>query len=294
MTKMNKNTFYFILCSIIWGTTWLVIKFQINGPGIFAAVFYRFLIATLCMFILTFFIKKYPMQYSIKFHIIFFLHGLFNFCLNYLLTYQAEKNLNSGLVALTFTLLIYFNMLGLKIFFKKPLSKNIIIGSILGGAGIYLIFSKEISSQTWSSELSFGIAVSIIATFFASIGNMFAFKNHKRGIPVLVFNAYGMLYGTFCTFVLSKFFQATLDIPFQLNFIAPLLYLAVFGTVIAFWAYQTIVGTMGADRAAYTSIISPLLAVITASFFEKLAITPLMSLGILMCLAGNFISLKKA
>jgi drug/metabolite transporter (DMT)-like permease len=184
-------------------------------------------------------------------------------------------------------------MVGLKLFFKKPLSFNVVMGSLLGGAGIYLIFSREINAQNWNNQLSYGIWVSIVATLFASIGNMFAYKNHLRGVPVLVFNAYGMLYGTLCTFVISKIFTANLEIPLTTNFLAPLLYLAIFGTVIAFWAYQTIVGSMGADRAAYTSIISPLLAVITANFFENLSITPLMFMGILMCLAGNFISLKK-
>lgn len=290
---MNKNSFYFILCSLIWGTTWLVIKFQINGPGVFAAVFWRFFMATLFMFVLTFAIKKYPFRYNLKYHLIFLLHGLFNFCLNYLLTYQAEKNLNSGLVALTFTLLIYFNMLGLKLFFKKPLSKNVLIGSVFGGVGIYLIFSKEISTINLGNQLAIGILVSIVATLFASLGNMFAYKNHQRGIPVLVFNSFGMLYGTLFTFIFSKTLHSSLVIPITLQFLTPLLYLSIFGTVIAFWAYQTLVGSIGADRAAYTSIISPLLAVITASLFENLAITSVMAFGIVLCLAGNYISLKK-
>ena len=290
---MNKNYFYFILCSLIWGTTWLVIKYQINGPGVFAAVFWRFLIATILMFILTFFIKKHNATYSIKYHFVFMLHGLFNFCLNYLLTYEAEKNLNSGLVALTFTLLIYFNMIGLKIFFNKPLSRNVLLGSFLGGAGIYLIFSKEIGLQVFDAQLRNGILVSIIATLFASFGNMFAYKNHQRGIPVLVFNSYGMFYGTIFTLIFSQFLHASLTIPVTLQFLTPLFYLAVLGTVIAFWAYQNLVGSIGADRAAYTSIISPLLAVVTASIFENLALTAIMAAGILLCLTGNFISLKK-
>ncbi len=290
---MNKNSFYFILCSLIWGTTWLVIKYQINGPGVFAAVFWRFFIATILMFALTFIIKKHNFRYSIKYHYVFVLHGLFNFCLNYLLTYEAEKYLNSGLVALTFTLLIYFNMIGLKIFFNKPLSKKLLLGSVLGGAGIYLIFSREIASQVFDSQLRNGILVSIIATLFASFGNMFAYKNHQRSIPVLVFNSFGMLYGTIFTFIFSAYFEASLKIPLSLQFLTPLIYLSILGTVVAFWAYQTLVGSIGADRAAYTSIISPLLAVMTASLFENLALTSIMMFGILLCLTGNFISLKK-
>lgn len=200
--------------------------------------------------------------------------------------------LNSGLVALTFTSLIYFNMLGLKIWFKKPISKNIIIGGMCGAIGIVFLFWKEISSIQQSVGPIIGISIGILATFFASIGNMFAFKNHQLKVPVVVFNSYGMLYGAICSLVIGLINHEYFNFPTSPSFLFSLLYLVIFGTVIAFWAYQTIVGTMGADRAAYSSIISPMIAVIVSTLFEGIHFTPFLFIGIILCLVGNFIALN--
>ena len=75
--------------------------------------------------------------------------------------------------------------------------------------------------------------------------------------------------------------------------ILSLAYLSLFGTVIAYWAYQTLVGTIGAERAAYTSIINPVIAMLISTMFENINFTPQIFLGILLCFAGNFVALKK-
>ncbi|RPJ75245.1 MAG: EamA family transporter, partial [Alphaproteobacteria bacterium] len=121
----SRNTLLFIICSLIWGTTWLVIKFQIDSTSAVVGVFYRFLLAAILMFLFNHLITKKPLNYPLKNHIFFFLQGVFNFSLNYILTYMAEEKLSSGLVALTFTSLVYFNMIGMRIWFKKAISKNI-------------------------------------------------------------------------------------------------------------------------------------------------------------------------
>lgn len=289
----SRNTLLFIICSLIWGTTWLVIKFQIDSTSAVVGVFYRFLLAAILMFLFNHLITKKPLAYPLKNHVFFLLQGIFNFSLNYILTYMAEEKLSSGLVALTFTSLVYFNMIGMRIWFNKPISKNVFWGGLMGAFGITLLFWKEFTSLQVGSGAIAGVLTGIVATFFASTGNMFAYKNHTFKIPVVIFNSYSMLYGAIFSLMIGLIRQENFALPTTLSFLTSLLYLSIFGTVIAFWAYQTLVGTIGADRAAYSSIIAPMIAVLVSSVFENIAFTPYIFGGIIFCLLGNLISLKK-
>lgn len=289
----SQNTILFVICSLIWGTTWLVIKFQIDSTSPVVGVFYRFLLAAILMFLFNYFITKKALNYPPINHLFFFLQGIFNFSLNYILTYMAEEKMSSGLVALTFTSLIYFNMFGMRVWFKKPISKNVFWGGLMGAFGIILLFWKEIAGLRSGTGPIAGVLIGVLATFFASSGNMFAYKSHSLKIPVVVFNSYSMLYGAIFSLAIGLLRHENFVLPTSASFLFSLFYLAVFGTVIAFWAYQTLVGTIGADRAAYTSIISPMIAVVVSSVFENVAFTPYIIGGILFCLLGNLISLKK-
>jgi len=294
MSKMkSKDYLLFAICSLIWGTTWLVIKFQINSTTPVVGVFYRFLIAAVFMLLFNHFITKKSLRYPLKNHLFFFLQGIFNFSINYILTYFAEQKMSSGLVALTFTTLVYFNMAGLALWFKRPVSKNIFWGGLLGAIGITLLFWKEILIFNSGKGPLLGIFIGIFATFCASTGNMFAYKNHLLKIPVVIFNSFGMLYGALFSLMIGLIRHENFTIPMNYSFFLSLLYLALFGTVIAFWAYQTLLGSIGADRAAYTSVISPMIAVIVSAYFENINLTPLIGAGIILCILGNIISLKR-
>ena len=285
--------FLFSICSLIWGTTWFAIKFQVDSTSPVVGVFYRFLIAAVMMFLINIIFIKKNLVFPWKNHKFFILQGLFNFSLNYILTYISEKYISSGLVALTFSTLIYFNMLGMRVFYKKEITKNIIYGALLGFMGMICLFWKEIANFNADQATIVGIIIGIVATFCASIGNMFAYKNHQFKIPVMTFNAYGMLYGALFSLGLGLFLGESFYFPTTPSFLFSLGYLSLFGTVIAFYAYQTLVGTIGADRAAYTSIINPVIAMLISSVFENLVFTPQIFIGMILCFAGNLIALRK-
>lgn len=289
----TRNLFLFVICSLIWGTTWFVIKFQVDSTSPIVGVFYRYLLATILMFAINVVFIKKTLRYPWANHKYFILQGLFNFCLNYILTYVSEKHINSGLVALTFTSLIYFNMLGMWVIFKRDISKNVILGALLGFIGILFLFWKEIANFNADQFTLYGIIIGIIATFCASIGNMFAYKNHLLKVPVMTFNAFGMLYGTLFSLIIGLARGENFTFPTSSSFILSLLYLSLFGTVIAFWAYQTLVGTLGAERAAYTSIISPVIAVLISIIFENTFFSIQLMIGMVLCFAGNLLALKK-
>lgn len=215
------------------------------------------------------------------------------FSVNYMLTYLAEGMISSGMVAVTFTLLLYYNILGTWLLFKTPVRRNVTIGALIGGLGIGLIFLQEILNFQPGSKSIWGLIVGAIATAFASAGNLVSYVHRKENIPVMSSNAFGMLYGSMFTCVVALVLNQSFTVDWTPKYVASLLYLAVFGTVIAFGAYLSLVGRIGAEKASYTSILSPVIALTLSSMFENFHWTPEVAAGIALCLAGNVITLQK-
>jgi drug/metabolite transporter (DMT)-like permease len=234
------------------------------------------------------------MKYTPKEHLLFAGQGVFMFSVNYMLTYLAETMITSGLMALTFTLLLYYNIFGMWVLFRKPITWRVIVGSCLGGLGLLCIFSPEILNFDPNSRTLWGLLIGFLATFFASVGNMFSQKTYQLKIPVVVTNTYGMAYGSFFTFVTALVLGHSLAIPTTPVFLAALGYLSLFGTVIAFWAYLSLAGKIGAEKAAYSSVISPIIALTLSSFFENFHWTPMLIIGVALCILGNIFTLFPA
>ncbi|MNK99671.1 putative DMT superfamily transporter inner membrane protein [compost metagenome] len=103
-----------------------------------------------------------------------------------------------------------------------------------------------------------------------------------------------MAYGSFFTLMVALFLGHSLVIPTTPVFLSALLYLSLFGTVIAFWAYLSLAGKIGAEKAAYSSVISPIIALTLSSFFENFHWTPALIAGVALCILGNIFTLFPA
>ena len=215
------------------------------------------------------------------------------FSLNYMLTYKAEELVSSGLVAVTFTFLLYFNILGTRLLFKTPVARNVLIGAGVGALGIGLIFLREILNFDSESKTIVGLVFGTVATLFASCGNLMSYKHRENKVPIMASNAYGMLYGSLFTLSLALFLRETFQVQWTTKFILSLVYLSIFGSVIAFGAYLSLIGRIGAEKAAYTSVINPIIALILSSFFESFRWSLPVTIGIIFCLLGNIITLWK-
>ncbi|HEX7673282.1 MAG TPA: EamA family transporter [Bdellovibrio sp.] len=286
------NLFLYSVCTLIWGSTWLVITFQVGDASPITSVFYRFLLGAILLAIYALASKK-PMKYDKKDHLLFLGQGICMFSINYMLFYISETMVSSGMTAVAFTSLVYFNMFGMWFFFGKPITKNVVWGSVLGGLGIILLFLNEILKLNSDAKTIWGIVIGATATIGSSLGNMLSQKTYRKGIPVVVTNTYGMFYGSFFTLLIALLFKQNLAIPLTPKFLGALLYLALFGSVIAFGAYLTLSGRIGAEKAAYTSVVSPVIALTLSSIFEGFKWTPYIFSGVVLCLLGNILTLKK-
>lgn len=214
------------------------------------------------------------------------------FCLNYLLTYWASQLANSALVALAYTSLIFLNMFGGYFFLKIPFDKRVVWGALLCLVGMGFITANELQLTELQPTSLMGFGVALLGTVSASTGNLFSLRNRENKIPITANNAWGMLYGCIFTF----FFCILTDRSFSVHhidtsFLISFFYLTVFGTVISFGAYLKLIEQVGPTKAAFTSVVSPIIAVIVSFFFENLKLQPYLIAGIALCLIGNAVAL---
>ena len=286
------NAFLYLITVLIWGSTWLAIKFQLGVVAPELSIVYRFGLAASILIIFSL-VRRLPLRFDIKSHGFFVLQGLLLFSLNYILVYLAEGFLTSGLVAIIFSLIIIFNVIFGAIFLGNPIRTRVMIGAILGLAGLAIVFWPELSSFSLSSLQILGLIMAFIATISASLGNVVSARNQRHELPVLQTNAYGMLYGALFMLILALLRGAQLEFDTSPGYIVSLIYLAVFGSVIAFGSYLTLLGRIGLDRAAYVTVLFPVIALLLSTIFEDLQWGVPQLLGVVLILFGNAVVLTK-
>lgn len=281
---------YFVTCSLIWGLTWISIKFQLHAVDANVAVFYRFIVASFILFLISYF-KKENLHFKKAEHIRFLGQGLFMFCLNFLLTYWASGFAPSPLIALAFTTLIYFNMFGAKIFMGQPFEKKVIFGALISLIGIALISFNEFETIQQHPKSLLGFFISLVATVSASIGNIISAKNRQLKVPILSNNAWSMLYGSILSLIYCCVMQKSFVLKVDTKFLISFTYLTVFGTIISFSAYLKLIDLVGPAKAAFTSVVSPVIAILASMLIDEMTLTYLLLLGVLFCLIGNVVAL---
>jgi drug/metabolite transporter (DMT)-like permease len=281
-----KTILLYTVVVLIWGSTWFGIKLQLGVVPSQVSVTYRFALAALLLFAWCW-VRRLRMKFSLREHLWLMLQGLTVFSCNYALFYEAEQHLVSGSVAIIFSLLAVFNILNNWLFFRGKPTYQIIVGALIGLFGIVLTFWHELLNLGSTSENLLGIVLSVAATLVASFGNMVFVRLRKEKMPIVQGNAFGMLYGTIILFAYACLTGGKFSFDFSPSYIFSLFYLALFGSVIAFGCYLALVGRIGADRAAYSSILFPIVALCLSAAFEGYRLNILTAIGIVFVLGGN-------
>ena len=143
-----------------------------------------------------------------------------------------------------------------------------IVGGGLGLVGISLVFRQEITSFSLANDGMMGFLYCLVATLLASLGNITSARNQKHGLPIVQTNAWGMAYGAAALFIAIVVTGKQFSFDYSAVYIGSLLYLALFGSIVAFGCYLSLVGSIGADRAAYATLLFPLVALVISTIWE--------------------------
>ena len=286
------NLLFYISVVLIWGTTWFAILFQLGEVDPLASVIYRFALAsailmTWCL------VSGKNMRYSLRDHLFMVMLGFFLFSLNYWLFYVAELYLASGLVAVVFSTMVIWNILFGAIFLGTPVRPQVVAGGVIGLTGIIMVFRPELTAFELSDTGLLGLLLSLGATVAASLGNITSARNQMEGVPVIQANAWGMTYGTLLMLAAAVITGREFTFQFTVPYVVSLVYLSLFGSVFAFGMYLTLIGRIGADRAAYTTLLFPIVALALSMAFEGYRANPEAAAGVGLILVGNWMVLRK-
>jgi drug/metabolite transporter (DMT)-like permease len=221
------------------------------------------------------------------------LQGFTLYGLSYCMSYLATSYLTSGLVAVVFSTILMWNILNLRLFMGQSVVWRAFWGGALGLTGICILFWHELYAFTATKGL-IGLTMALVGAYLVSVGNVVGARNAKSGLPVTQANTYGMAYGGLLTLLLHFVGGGTLTIDWSLGYLGPMLYLTVFGSIVAFGCYMLLIGRIGADFAAYVTLLMPVIALILSTFFEDYRWTINAGLGVTIVLSGNLIILTPA
>ncbi len=288
---MNTAALY-LTAVVIWGSTWLGIEYQLGVVPPEVSVFYRYVLAAAILFIwcLT---RRIPMRFSLHAHSRFALLGLMMFSLNYLLTYQGQRYITSALMAIAFSTMVWLNIVNLRLFFGERTGWPVLVGATLGIVGMILMFAPAVKELTFEDATIIGAILGITATYIASLGNMAAQLAQREQLPIIQSNAWGMAYGAVFNGLIALALGREFTFDFSPTYIGSLVYLSLFGSVIAFGAYLTLLSRIGAARAGYITILSPLVAIVLSAIFEDMQFTWVMLAGMALVLTGNYFVLQR-
>ena len=286
------NAFLYTTTVLIWGSTWFAIEFQLGIVAPEVSIVYRYVLASALLFLYSK-VRHLPLLFNVKTHVWFALLGVLLFCLNYVLAYRAQLFITSALAAIVFSTMLWMNIILSRVAFGTRAGKRVLFGAFLGILGILTIFLPQIGEFSFSDQVFFGCLLAWLGALSASAGNIASQALQLRRIPVVQANAWGMAYGALIALVIVSSLGHEITFEATFTYIVSLLYLAVFGSVVAFGAYLTLLGRIGAHRAGYATVMFPVVALVLSLLFEGLELDATIGLGTALVLAGNVLVLRE-
>ncbi len=276
---------------LVWGSTWFAIEHQLGTVSPEVSVFYRYLGAAAILFAWCF-ARGLNLKFDRRAHSRFILLGLLLFCLNYIVAYHAQRYISSALMAIAFSTMLWMNIINARIFFGVRAGSLVISGALIGIAGILILFMPQVDNFSISDAALYGASLAIVGALIASLGNMVSQAAQQDGLPIVQSNAWGMLYGAILTGAIAFGQGKEFTFDWSTAYVTSLLYLIVFGSIVAFGAYLTLLGRIGAHRAGYAMVMFPVVALVLSYLFEGLEITGNIVVGVAFVLLGNLFVLQ--
>ncbi|WP_010184407.1 DMT family transporter [Sphingomonas sp. PAMC 26605] len=282
----------FGIVTLIWGSTWLVIRWQLGVVPASWSVTYRFLVAgvVMCSYAL---IRRESLRLDARGLRFAGLLGLAQFCLNFNFVYRAEMHITSGLVAVVFALMLLPNAVFGRIFLGQQLGRQLIVGMAVAMAGVTLLFVREMRVDPHGPvEALTGIGFTLLAVFSASSANVMQGTQTARAYPMIPMLGIAMLLGATFDGAFAWVTTGPPVIELTLPYLAATLYLGVFASAIAFPLYFGVLRVIGPAKAAYSGVLVPVIAMGLSTLFEGYRWSLLAGAGAALVIGGLVIALR--
>ncbi|WP_439473262.1 DMT family transporter [Brevundimonas sp.] len=280
-----------IVCAMIWGTTWFAITLQLGEVPNIASIVWRFGLASAVLF-LGCLIFRQNLKLSRAQHLAALGQGAFAFSVSYSFTYAAEEHVASAIVAVTFASLTFINLVLFRLIARQKAALASWGGALLGIAGVAVLSGGEVLGAGFDQRAAVGVGFALIATTASAFGNFFAWKGQQSGSQAIPSTAWAMAYGTGLLVVFGLATGVKFSIEPTQEYVGSLLYLSLFGSVIAFGLYFTIARTIGYAMASYISALTPPIAMLVSVMFEGARFGWTALAGLLLVLSGQALLIR--
>jgi len=277
--------------TLIWASTWHVILYQLAEAPPLNSVGWRFLIAGLVLLAVAI-VRGERWRLAPRWHAWMALTGVVQYSINYWGVYEAERHIPSGLVAVLFSLMVFGNALSGWWLFAQPVSRRFLVAAGCGVLGVVLIFWPEVVATGARPNAAFGLGIGLLAVVMACTGNALTLSLTRRGAPLLPLLGWGMTYGALLLLAIAAAQGSLLAIGHSAAWFGSLAYLALFGTVVAFFVYFRLAQRVGPARAAMTGVMIPPIALAISAALEGWRPTALSLAGVVLCLGSVFVATR--
>ena len=282
----------FAIVTLIWGSTWIVIRDQLNVVPPSWSVSYRFLVGGVAMIIYAV-IRREPLRLDARGWAFATLLAVLQFCLNFNFVYRAEAHITSGLVAVVFGLLLIPNALLGRFLLGQHLGRQLLLGSAVAMAGVGLLFVHEARvDPNGPGEALLGIGITMLGVISASFANVLQGTETAKRYPMGTMLAAAMLLGALIDAVIAWSFTGPPIVEWRPAYFLGVLYLGVVASAIAFTLYFGVLRIIGPAKAAYSSVLVPIIAMLLSTLFEGYRWSPLAISGAALAMIGLVIALR--
>ena len=282
----------FAIVTLIWGSTWIVIRDQLNVVPPSWSVSYRFLVGGVAMIIYAV-IRREPLRLDARGWAFATLLAVLQFCLNFNFVYRAEAHITSGLVAVVFGLLLIPNALLGRFLLGQHLGRQLLLGSAVAMAGVGLLFVHEARvDPNGPGEALLGIGITMLGVISASFANILQATETAKRYPMGTMLAAAMLLGALIDAVIAWSFTGPPIVEWRPAYFLGVLYLGVVASAIAFTLYFGVLRVIGPAKAAYSSVLVPIIAMLLSTLFEGYRWSPLAISGAALAMIGLVIALR--
>lgn len=279
------NALLFVATVLIWGSTWIAITLQVGPVPVLVSVFYRFAVAALVL-LAGLALAGRLRRPAGRDWLWIGAQALCLFSMNFICFYAAAAYLPSGLISVIFSLATLFNAVNARIFFGERITARAVLAGILGVSGLALLLGPESADAVGDGAIRGGV-LACLGTMLFSLGNMVSRRNSAAGIAPLQANGWGMACGAGLLIALIAATGTPVVAPPDARYLGALLYLAVVGSVIGFTTYLMLVARIGSGRAAYATVLFPIVALALSTAYEGYAWHWQAVLGLSLALLGN-------
>ena len=280
-----------LVCAAIWGTTWYAITLQLGTVETIASIVWRFGLASALLFAGCV-IARLPLRLTRAQHLAALGQGVFAFSISYSFTYASEGLVASAIVAVTFASLTFINLVLFRVLVGQKAAAASWGGAVLGLVGVAVLSGGEVLGAGFDQRAALGVGLALIATTASAFGNFFAWKGQQHGSQAIPATAWAMAYGTGLLVIYGLATGVEFTIDPNLTYVGSLLYLSVFGSVIAFGLYFTIARMIGYALASYVSALTPPVAMLVSVLFEGAHFGWSALVGLLLVLSGQALMIR--